>query len=77
MTQELLADADWPLFGWADDIRPALGRAIEAGRPAVLATLFKVEGSERVMSVTRLITDDGAAAGAPPPQGGADGDNGG
>lgn len=37
--------ADWPLFGWTDDIRPALAQAVEAGRPAVLATLYRVEGS--------------------------------
>lgn len=41
----LIADADWPVFGWADDVRPALRRAIEAGRACVLATLFRVEGS--------------------------------
>ncbi|TYC89437.1 XdhC family protein [Novosphingobium sp. BW1] len=40
-----IADADWPTFGWSDDIRPALARALEAGQPAVLATLYKVEGS--------------------------------
>ncbi len=36
---------DWPLFGWSDDIRPALGDAVAAGRPVTLATLYKVEGS--------------------------------
>lgn len=41
----MLADADWPLFGWNDDVRPALVRALGAGRPVVLATLWKVEGS--------------------------------
>ena len=41
----VIEGADWPLFGWSDDIRPALADAIEAGRAAVLATLFKVEGS--------------------------------
>ncbi|MCJ1960943.1 XdhC family protein [Novosphingobium mangrovi (ex Hu et al. 2023)] len=40
-----IADADWPTFGWSDDIRPALARALEAGQPAALATLYKVEGS--------------------------------
>lgn len=42
---ELIKDADWPLFGWSDDIRPALAAAQAAGRPAALATLWKVEGS--------------------------------
>ena len=40
-----LADSDWPLFGWQEDIRPALKQALQAGRAAVLATLFRVEGS--------------------------------
>jgi xanthine dehydrogenase accessory factor len=41
----LLANADWPTFGWSDDVRPALFQAITEGRPAALATLYKVEGS--------------------------------
>lgn len=41
----LLAQADWPTFGWRDDVRPALAEAMAAGRPAALATLYKVEGS--------------------------------
>lgn len=41
----LLADADWPTFGWSDDVRLALSQAIADGRPAALATLYKVEGS--------------------------------
>lgn len=35
---------EWPLFGFADDVRPALGRAARAGHPMVLATLVAVEG---------------------------------
>lgn len=41
----LLASSDWPTFGWSDDVRPALIQAIAQGRPAALATLYKVEGS--------------------------------
>jgi xanthine dehydrogenase accessory factor len=41
----LLAQADWPTFGWSDDVRPALAQAMADGRPAALATLYKVEGS--------------------------------
>jgi xanthine dehydrogenase accessory factor len=41
----LLAGADWPTFGWSDDVRPALAQALAQGRPAALATLYKVEGS--------------------------------
>lgn len=37
--------ADWPEFGWVDDVRPALAKAVAAGRPAALATLYKVAGS--------------------------------
>lgn len=37
--------ADWPTFGWIDDIRGALAEARQAGRAAALATLYKVEGS--------------------------------
>lgn len=45
-SEDILIDgADWPVFGWNDDIRPALAEAREAGRGAVLATLYKVEGS--------------------------------
>lgn len=40
-----LEQADWPTFGWSDDIRPALAQALAAGQPAALATLYKVEGS--------------------------------
>jgi xanthine dehydrogenase accessory factor len=45
MSGAVLESADWPLFGWADDIRPALAEALAAGRAAVLATLYRVEGS--------------------------------
>jgi xanthine dehydrogenase accessory factor len=41
----VLASSDWPTFGWSDDVRPALAQAIVDGRPAALATLYKVEGS--------------------------------
>ena len=41
----ILAGADWPVFGWSDDVRPVLAQARAAGRPAALATLYRVEGS--------------------------------
>lgn len=34
---------DWPLFGWSDEARPALGEALRSG-PAVLATITAIEG---------------------------------
>lgn len=45
ITDSFFDDEDWPVFGWSDDIRPALGAALAAGRPAALATLYRVEGS--------------------------------
>jgi xanthine dehydrogenase accessory factor len=41
----VIEDADWPVFGWDEDVRPALTAAMAAGRPAALATLYRVEGS--------------------------------
>lgn len=43
--EDLIEDFDWPLFGWNDDVRPALAQATQAGRAVVLATLYRVEGS--------------------------------
>lgn len=40
-----LAGADWPTFGWSDDVRPVLAQALADARPVALATLYKVEGS--------------------------------
>lgn len=40
-----LDDADWPTFGWDDDVRPALAAARASGHPVALATLYRVEGS--------------------------------
>ena len=42
---DTLDQADWPTFGWSDDVRPALAQALAEGTPAALATLYKVEGS--------------------------------
>jgi xanthine dehydrogenase accessory factor len=58
-----LEDADWPLFGWKDDIRPALAAALGAGRPAVLATLFKVEGSAPRGAGAQMLFDGAQASG--------------
>lgn len=40
-----IAHADWPLFGWIDDIRAPLAAARASGRAGVLATLYRVAGS--------------------------------
>jgi len=34
----------WPLFGLADDVRPALARAVARGRPVALATITACPG---------------------------------
>jgi xanthine dehydrogenase accessory factor len=35
---------EWPLFGLAEDMRPAMRAAASAGEPAALVTLYRVEG---------------------------------
>jgi len=40
----LTALPDWPLFGFADDVRPALAAARARGEAAALVTLYAVEG---------------------------------
>lgn len=40
-----IRNAAWPEFGWIDDVRASLADALALGRPAALATLFKVAGS--------------------------------
>ncbi len=59
----ILAGADWPLFGWADDIRPALAAALAAGRQVVLATLFKVDGSAPRGPGAQMLFDGARASG--------------
>ncbi len=59
MTEPVLEGADWPLFGWSDDVRPALFAAVAAGRPAVLATLFRVEGSAPRGPGAQMLFDHG------------------
>ena len=59
----LLAGADWPTFGWCDDVRPALAQAITAGRPVALATLYKVEGSAPRGPGAQMLFDGNVAAG--------------
>ncbi len=63
MTAPGIAGADWPTFGWSDDVRPALAVAVAAGRPAVLATLFKVEGSAPRGPGAQMLFDGNMASG--------------
>lgn len=60
---DLIADADWPLFGWSDDVRPALAAAVQAGRPAALATLYRVEGSAPRGPGAQMLFDGPQASG--------------
>lgn len=54
-----LTDIDWPTFGLEDDVRPQLEALIQAGRPAVLATLFAAEGgSPRGVGTQMLFGED-------------------
>ena len=59
----LLAGSDWPTFGWSDDVRAALAQAIADGRPAALATLYKVEGSAPRGSGAQMLFVGHAATG--------------
>lgn len=58
-----LLNADWPTFGWIDDIRPSLANAMKAGRPIALATLYKVEGSAPRGPGAQMLFDGPNAAG--------------
>ncbi len=53
---------DWPLFGMADDIRPALAEAVARERPIALATLIDADGgSPRPPGSQMMITDEALA----------------
>jgi xanthine dehydrogenase accessory factor len=60
---ESIALDDWPTFGWADDIRPALAAALENGKPAALATLYRVEGSAPRGPGAQMLFSGGSASG--------------
>jgi xanthine dehydrogenase accessory factor len=48
---------EWPLFGFADDARPALREAAEAGEPLALATIVGLDGGgPRPMGTQMTIT---------------------
>ncbi|HYD45111.1 MAG TPA: XdhC family protein, partial [Phenylobacterium sp.] len=54
---------DWPLFGLADDMRPALRAAREAGKPAALVTLVRAEGGSPRPVGTQMVFAEGLVAG--------------
>ncbi len=53
----------WPVFGEQSDIRPALGRAMAAGRAVVLGTMHTHEGAAPLGEGAQILFDGGAAAG--------------
>ncbi|MBE7217345.1 MAG: XdhC family protein [Caulobacteraceae bacterium] len=54
---------DWPVFGLADDIRPALAQAFAAGRPAALATLHRAIGGAPRPPGAQMLVSDAALSG--------------
>jgi xanthine dehydrogenase accessory factor len=54
---------DWPVFGMAEDVRPALRAARDAGRPLVLATLVAVDGGGPRPPGTQMIFSGDIVAG--------------
>ncbi|MFN3583962.1 XdhC family protein [Phenylobacterium sp.] len=55
--------AEWPLFGLADDVRPALRQARDAGQACVLATLIAVEGGGPRPEGTQMVFAPGIVSG--------------
>lgn len=54
---------DWPLFGMAEDVRPALRKASETHGFLVLATLVRVEGGGPRPEGTQMVFAPGIVAG--------------
>lgn len=54
---------EWPTFGLAEDVRPALRRAAGAGDALILATLVSVEGGGPRPEGTQMVFAPGVLAG--------------
>lgn len=54
---------EWPMFGLAEDVRPALRQARQGNSPLVLATLTAVEGGGPRPPGTQMVFADGVVAG--------------
>ncbi len=54
---------EWPMFGLADDARPALRQAWQGKRPLALATLTSVEGGGPRPPGTQMVFAEGIVAG--------------
>ena len=58
-----IALQDWPEFGLIDDVRAPLFAALDQGKPAALATLFRLEGGGPRPVGTQMAFTDKAAYG--------------
>jgi xanthine dehydrogenase accessory factor len=54
---------EWPVFGMAEDVRPAMRRARDAGEAFALATLIDVEGGGPRPAGTQMVFAPGIVAG--------------
>jgi xanthine dehydrogenase accessory factor len=54
---------DWPLFGFADDARPALRSAMDAGEPAALATIVAMDSGGPRPVGTQMVIARGVVSG--------------
>ena len=54
---------DWPMFGLAEDMRPAMRAAITANQPAALVTLHTVQGGGPRPPGAQMLLSAGAASG--------------
>ena len=54
---------EWPIFGLAEDVRPALRAAAATGKPLVLATLTALGGGGPRPVGTQMIFGDGVVSG--------------
>lgn len=54
---------EWPMFGVAEDVRPALRKAVAGGQALVLATLVSVEGGGPRPEGTQMVFAPGVLAG--------------
>jgi xanthine dehydrogenase accessory factor len=54
---------EWPLFGMADDVRPAMARAMGRGEAFALVTLYAVEGGGPRPPGTQMVFSPGEVMG--------------
>jgi len=58
-----LALPEWPMFGWADDVRPAMREARASGEAAALVTLHTVIGGGPRPPGAQMLLSAGVASG--------------